>query len=467
MPSFQFCRSHVPVNVSVNVSVNVLKLLLLQFFFHCIFLVVEFEVSIVNAFAFHTTHTVHTAHTQYPYASSSSALHLIPISSLPDTCKTFLTSSDTFRTCIDSNGNLYQNTSKNKNNNNNNNDDNDDNPYVLCIAQEDDLPSIATLTIDAFGGADVITLSSSTNLNQVERMLFNPTIDLCNSYSNVVAFMDVLSGLQKRIIRPSTSTSTSYGNGNNYHEYIMPPDISNLKSDQELEDVASKSSVIFALAKYKNIQKHTPTTTTTTMEKRKQQQEVDVIATVELRLQVPDGKIPFSQPWFDSIERRIATFFFSSKQQTQTQQQQQQQQQQQAQQQQAQQQYTQNSKNMNLYQCQCQLQPYLSNLCVDESLRGRQIGTALCRIVECVVRDTWKITGPSSVVVSSGPGPGLNQADTKMYNCYDKIYLHVDLSNVSALNLYKKEGYVDVGYRWNPFWAGKASSDIGYYVKYL
>lgn len=46
------------------------------------------------------------------------------------------------------------------------------------------------------------------------------------------------------------------------------------------------------------------------------------------------------------------------------------------------------------------------------------------------------------------------------------IYLHVDLDNVSALRLYEKEGYVDVGMRWNPFWAGGAS-EIGYFVKKL
>ena len=45
---------------------------------------------------------------------------------------------------------------------------------------------------------------------------------------------------------------------------------------------------------------------------------------------------------------------------------------------------------------------------------------------------------------------------------YEKIYLHVDLENVAALRLYKSEGYVDVGSRWNPFWARQAA-EIGYY----
>ena len=45
---------------------------------------------------------------------------------------------------------------------------------------------------------------------------------------------------------------------------------------------------------------------------------------------------------------------------------------------------------------------------------------------------------------------------------YSRMYLHVQ--NEAALSLYKGEGYKDVGLRWKPFWAGKAS-DIGYFVK--
>jgi len=47
-----------------------------------------------------------------------------------------------------------------------------------------------------------------------------------------------------------------------------------------------------------------------------------------------------------------------------------------------------------------------------------------------------------------------------------KMYLHVDAENEAAMQLYKSEGYKDVGRRWNPFWAGKAA-DIGYFFKKL
>jgi RimJ/RimL family protein N-acetyltransferase len=117
-----------------------------------------------------------------------------------------------------------------------------------------------------------------------------------------------------------------------------------------------------------------------------------------------DAKIPFSLPWWDNIERRIAAFFGFPK-----------------------------DKNAN------QLQPYLSTLCVDEKYRGKQIGRAMVRCLEDIAANKWG---------------------------FSKIYLHVDGDNAAAMKLYKTEGYQDVGCRWNPFWAGKAA-DIGYFVKNL
>ena len=83
------------------------------------------------------------------------------------------------------------------------------------------------------------------------------------------------------------------------------------------------------------------------------------------------------------------------------------------------------------------LQPYLSNLCIDEKFRGQKLGKSLVRCVEDIATTTWG---------------------------YSKLFLHVDLENVPALNLYKGEEYFDVKIRWNPFWAGRAA-DIGYFVK--
>ena len=134
---------------------------------------------------------------------------------------------------------------------------------------------------------------------------------------------------------------------------------------------------------------------------------IDVLATVELRLQPTDAKIPFSYPWLDTLERNIAKHFFSN----------------------------QPIDDNGIHQ----LQPYLSNLCVAENARGRRIGKALVRCVESIAKNSWG---------------------------FSKLYLHVDLQNVAAYSLYKKEGYQDVGSRWNPFWAGSAA-DIDYFVKPL
>jgi GNAT superfamily N-acetyltransferase len=116
-----------------------------------------------------------------------------------------------------------------------------------------------------------------------------------------------------------------------------------------------------------------------------------------------DAKIPFSLPWLDRIERNLASLIGPG---------------------------ADTGK---------ELQPYLSNLCVDEKYRGRRIGKGLVRCLENITRDTWG---------------------------YNRMYLHVDEDNRAAINLYKKEGYKDVGHRWNPLWAGSAA-EIGYYVKTL
>ncbi len=318
-----------------------------------------------------------------PYKISSpkskTQRNLVPLSSFLDPSKrTFLTSSNSFRTCIDENGALRSDEENGSN-------------YILAVAEEDDLPTISQLTIDAFG-ADAITLSK--NLSPLERALLNPSVGAFNAYSGMVAYTEVLSGLRQRMrhqmkineaINNSSSTPSENQN-NNIDQLLAPPPIMNI-DDVYAKDVAAKSSVILVLGRENMYKKG-----------------IEAIATVELRLQPTDAKIPFSEPWFDRIERSIAKFL-----------------------------------SMDVKPKDRHLQPYLSNLCVAESVRGRQIGKAMCRCVERIAKDAWG---------------------------YDKLYLHVDLENVPALNLYKNEDYKDVGSRWNPFWAGQAS-DIGYYFKKL
>jgi len=118
-----------------------------------------------------------------------------------------------------------------------------------------------------------------------------------------------------------------------------------------------------------------------------------------------DAKIPFSIPWWDNLERKIAAWLGFPKEGPSVK----------------------------------HLQPYLSSLCVDERYRGQQIGRAMVRCLEDITVTKWG---------------------------YKKLYLHVDGNNGPAWNLYRGEGYKDVGRRWNPFWAGEAA-DIGYFYKKL
>lgn len=304
---------------------------------------------------------------QQPHSKSfsPSGLHLVPIASFSDpTKRTFLDAPESFRTCIDKQGKVRS-------------DSDNGEPFVLSVAVEDDLPGISQLTINAFG-ADAISLGK--HLSPIELALMSPGVDAFNAYSNVVAYTEVLSGLRQRM-------RNKIGEGVKMEDLLVGPPVMSI-NDTEAESVAAKSSVILALGR----------------RKEGSSTEIEAIATVELRLQPTDAKIPFSEPWFDKIERSLARGL-----------------------------------RMDVQPKDMHLQPYLCNLCVDESARGRQIGKAMCRLVEKIAKDAWG---------------------------YEKIYLHVDLENVAALNLYKREGYEDVGSRWNPFWAGQAA-EIGYYYKNL
>ena len=235
-------------------------------------------------------------------------------------------------------------------------------------------PSFPTVSGIFFVRADVIALS--VDMSGIERTLISPGVGFLNAYSGAIAYVEVLSGLRQRIITPPNIRNPV-------------PIVVDTSSDSEevVNSIAAKSSIILALSPERDCES----------------ENINAIATVELRLQMPDGKIPFSEPFFDKIERKIGEIIGlgikSPKKQT--------------------------------------LQPYLSNLCVIEGARGRKFGKALVRCVEKIAAEEWG---------------------------YSKIYLHVDLDNIPALNLYRSEGYKDVGFRWDPWWAGKAS-EIGYFEK--
>ena len=302
---------------------------------------------------------------------SSSPLHLIPLTRFDESIS-FFSETDNYRCCINDKG-MFSAGNKNTN-------DDSSFDYELGLIEEEELPDLCKFVVTTFG-AEAIQLSS--DINSFERMLMSPAAEFLNGYSGMVAFAEVFSGTKQRVAdrfneNPSLVT-------------ISAPDLKGLSYEEQIRK-AERESLVLVLAR-KSIDESS--------------KDIDVIASIELRLQPCDAKIPFSIPWLDRVERRVGSIIGLGK--------------------------VDNESGGN------DLQPYLSNLCVDEKFRGQKIGRGLVRCVENIAKTSWG---------------------------YNRMYLHVDEDNPPALNLYKSEGYRDVGHRWNPFWSGGAS-DIGYYVKSL
>jgi len=339
---------------------------------------------------------------------NSCALNLVPVSEAwdanNDNEQPFSTLLPTLGSSFNSEGMLIHST------------DEENKRYRLYLTTDvDDLPSIAKLTLDVFD-ATAITLSSTTDWSAIEQVLVGPAIGMYNAYAQAVGYTEVLSGLRRRMRNRISD------NGNN--DWLAPlivPDAAsssnnNPSSNQKettLEDIAARSSLILALAR-----------------PFEGEEDMEVVASVELRLQPTDAKIPFSQPWLDTLERRLVGLLPFVKDEptpiastiksatsdngvTAVS-------------------GTDKSENP-------PLRPYLCNLCVSPSLRSLGIGRALCRIVEAIAHEKWG---------------------------YSHMYLHVDPENDAARGLYEKDGYADVGRRWDVIWAGGAN-EISYYVKRL
>eukprot|EP00584_Thalassiosira_punctigera_P025896 CAMPEP_0172578744 /NCGR_PEP_ID=MMETSP1067-20121228/138889_1 /TAXON_ID=265564 ORGANISM="Thalassiosira punctigera, Strain Tpunct2005C2" /NCGR_SAMPLE_ID=MMETSP1067 /ASSEMBLY_ACC=CAM_ASM_000444 /LENGTH=446 /DNA_ID=CAMNT_0013371443 /DNA_START=43 /DNA_END=1383 /DNA_ORIENTATION=+ len=298
--------------------------------------------------------------------------------------------------------------------------DDENRRYRLYLAtDEDDLPPITQLTIDVFD-ATAITLSS--DWSALERAVIGPAAGAYNAYAQAVAYTEVLSGLRKRMrnrirMRGDDGDGDVDGTDDAGYDWLAPlavPDYSSGNgSDDEgkatsLEEIAARSSLVLALAR-----------------PSEEGGEMEAVASVELRLQPADAKIPFSQPWLDEVERKIVRLVPFAREERPV--------------------MTTNESLVSDGRLDAApsknppLRPYLCNLCVSPRLRSLGIGRALCRIVEAVARERWG---------------------------YSRVYLHVDPENDAARGLYENEGYVDVGRRWDVFWAGGASG-ISYYVKRL
>jgi hypothetical protein len=112
---------------------------------------------------------------------------------------------------------------------------------------------VARFVVNSFG-AEAISLSS--DLNSFERALMHPTVGLLNAYSGLVAYAEVLSGLQSRTKDRLTNTD------------ISAPELSGTREEKLKQ--AARSSLVLAVGRAS----------------KGSDWRIDVIASVELRLEV-------------------------------------------------------------------------------------------------------------------------------------------------------------------------------------
>ena len=125
-----------------------------------------------------------------------------------------------------------------------------------------------------------------------------------------------------------------------------------------------------------------------------------VQAAVEVRLQPVDGKIPFSFPILDKLERSLAGSDATTTKDRDS---------------------AYGPYEPPVTAPSDQVQPYLCNLFTSEEYRKRGLARTLIRLAVHVTKNVWR--------------------------GYSGLFLHVDQSNTAAVELYKQEGWTDVGMR--------------------
>ena len=168
---------------------------------------------------------------------STNHLCLLPISRFRDDFA-FLSESKEYRCCLDEKGCFFAG----------------DKVYELGLVEEEDLPDLAQFVVSAFG-ADAIRLSQ--DLSSIERLVMSPVAEFLNAYSGLVAYAEVLSGTKQRAEHRLKNIN------------ILPPKLEGLTREQMIS-VSEKSSLILALVRRKD----------------EGNAKVDIIASIELRLQV-------------------------------------------------------------------------------------------------------------------------------------------------------------------------------------
>lgn len=280
---------------------------------------------------------------------ATAPLYGIPLKDLEPYGFDFFKESDAYRVCIGSDGQLLSQTDSDK-----------DGSYKLIVATEDsDIQAVADLSYECFKQEIIVDYNDMTDF---ESSIAKLVVDGFVAYTDTAGMQDIYTGLQQRI-----------------------NDRKNASVKNALDQKQIDGSVVLAIVGKKSS---------------------DILATVELRLLPPDGKIPFSQVWLDELERSLVRLIPSYEHLV--------------------------VENENV-----EAKPYLCNLCVDKEARSRGIGKALLRCVEFIATKSWE---------------------------HDCLYLHVNPKNEAAYRLYEQEGFINSGKRWNPIWAGD-STNITHMIK--
>ena len=247
----------------------------------------SFALTLVLSMQENLAFTTHPSLKRQPHKLSttqSTKLNLIPLTDFQNEL-TFFSSSDDNRCCIDKTGKYTPTTAELQD---------DGEPFQLYLVEEEDLAEVSLFIVKAFG-ADAISLSSN-EFSAFEKGVMAPALDFFNGYSAVTAFAEVLWGLRIRqadrvpLTNILNKEESQAGVKSNVVNDISPPEMQGLESAKEKIEAANRKSLILVLARQSTNKENTTESKWTSVDSN-----IDVIASVELRLQVSHRNrgIPF------------------------------------------------------------------------------------------------------------------------------------------------------------------------------
>ena len=231
-----------------------------------------------------TTPPLGTTTATRPTTTTATGLGLIPLTKFQNELTFFSSSADENRCCIDKTGKYIPTSPELKD---------DGEAFELFIVEEDDLAEVSLFIVKAFG-ADAISLSSN-EFSAFEKGFMEPALDFFNGYAAVTAFAEVLWGLRIRQADRIPLSNPLKKEGDVAKpprkslvvNDISPPQLEGLESAKEKIEAANRKSLVLVLARPSTNMENDASKWTSI------DSNIDVIASVELRLQVREKKCIF------------------------------------------------------------------------------------------------------------------------------------------------------------------------------